>query len=152
MSTGLASEGEPTVVHSGMQSLELAYDNSLRPYYSQTERTFNPAQDWTRSDVNTLTLYVRGAASNTMQPLYVEVEDSAQHSKLVSHPDPQVVTSGVWSRWDIALSEFAAAGVDLEHVAKIVIGIGDRTVKQAGGKGKVYLDDVRLCDQALAPE
>jgi hypothetical protein len=152
VSTSVASEEEPTVVHSGAQSLELAYDNSLRPYYSQTERIFSPAQNWARPDVNTLTLYVRGAAGNTVQPLYVEVEDSNQLSKLVNHPDPQAVVNSAWSRWDIALSEFAAGGVDLEHVTRIAIGVGDETVKKAGGRGKVYLDDVRLCNPALSPQ
>jgi hypothetical protein len=141
---GIASPGEQTVAHSGVQSLELTYDNSIRTYYSQTERMFSPAQDWTRFDVNTLTLYVRGAAGNGVQPLYVELADSAHHSKLVSHPDPQAVTIDSWRSWDIALSEFAAGGVDLRHVAQIAIGVGDRAAQQAGGKGKVYLDDIRL--------
>jgi hypothetical protein len=149
--TSIASEAEPMVVHSGVQSLELMYDNSVRPYYSQTERTFSPAQDWTRSGVDALTLYVRGAADNAVQPLYVLVEDSNQYSKLVSHPDPQVVADTDWSRWDIALGEFAAVGVDLEHVAKLAIGVGDRTATNPAGTGKVYLDDVRLYNRALFP-
>jgi hypothetical protein len=152
VNTGIASDEQPEVVHSGAQSLELAYDNSLRPYYSQTERIFSPAQDWARPDVNTLTLYVRGAASNAVQPLYVEVEDSAQHSRLVNHPDPLAVANDAWSRWDIALSEFTATGVDLEHVTRIAIGVGDETAQEAGGRGKVYLDDVRLCLPALSPQ
>jgi hypothetical protein len=72
------------------------------------------------------------------------VEDSAQHSKLVSHPDPQAVANGDWRGWDIALSEFAAGGVDLRLVTRIVVGVGDQPRAKMGGKGKVYLDDIRL--------
>jgi hypothetical protein len=141
---GIASDEMPTAVHSGRQSLVLRYDNSLKPYYSQTERTFGPARDWTRLNVNTLTLYVRGDPGNAVHPLYVEVEDNAGQSKLVSHPDPQVVVDSDWQAWDIALSELATAGVDLAHVQRMAIGIGDRTATEPGGAGKVYLDDLRL--------
>ena len=141
---GTAPQGTRTVVHSGVQSLELTYDNASQPYYSQTERTFSSPQDWTRYDVNTLTIYVRGDPANGVQPLYVGLEDSAQHRKLLSHPEPQMVTKGYWRGWDTALSEFAAAGVDLKHVKKMMVGVGDRTATKAGGRGKVYLDDLLL--------
>jgi hypothetical protein len=140
---GTAPDGTQTVVHSGAQSMELTYNNSIKPYYSQTERTFSPPQDWTRSDVNTVTVYLRGDSANKPDTLYLEVEDSAQHSKRISHPDPQAVANGDWKGWDIALSEFTAGGVDLGHVKRIVIGIGDPTATKAGGKGKVYVDDIR---------
>jgi hypothetical protein len=141
---GASPEGKRTVVHSGVQSLELTYNNATEPYYSQTERTFSPAQDWTRFDINTLTIWLRGDPGNAVCPLYVGVEDSAQHSKLVSHPNPQAVADSYWRAWDIALSEFAASGVDLEHIQRIMVVIGDRTATEAGGSGKVYLDDIRL--------
>jgi len=138
-----APEGTRTVVHSGVQSLQLTYDNSIKPYYSQTERTFSPLQDWTRYDVNTLTVYVRGDPANKPDTLYLEVGDSAQHSKRISHPEPQIVAKGYWRGWDIALREFAAGGVDLKRVKRLVIGVGDRTAPKAGGQGKVYVDDIR---------
>jgi hypothetical protein len=76
--------------------------------------------------------------------LYVGVEDSAQHSTLVSHADPQAVANGEWRGWDIALSELAAGGVELGQVTRLVIGVGDRPTTKAGGRGRVYLDDIRL--------
>ncbi len=141
---GASPEGKRTVVHSGVKSLQLTYNNASEPYYSQTERTFSPAQDWTLSDVNTLTVYLRGDPNNAVQPLYVGLEDSAQHSKLVRHANPQAVADSYWRGWDIPLSEFAADGVDLEHVQRMMVVIGDPTATEAGGSGKVYLDDIRL--------
>jgi len=141
---GASPEGKRMVVHSGLQSLELTYNNATEPYYSQIERTFTPAQDWTRFDVNTLTIWLRGDPGNAVHPLYMGIEDSAQHSKLVSHPNPQAVADSYWRGWDIALSEFAAGGVDLTHVQRMMVVVGDGTATQAGGSGKVYLDDIRL--------
>ncbi len=145
-----APQGKRTVMHSGAQAMELIYDNSQRKRYAETARTLNPVQDWTRFDVNTLTLHIRGDSGNLAQPLYVELEDDAQHRMLVNHPDPQAVANAFWSRWDIALSEFAAGGVNLGHVKKIVIGVGSRTATKGGGKGRVYLDDIRLVNSGGA--
>jgi len=54
---------EHTIVHSGAQSMPLQYDNTASPFYSETERKFVTAQNWTGNGPNTLMLYVRGNAS-----------------------------------------------------------------------------------------
>jgi len=51
---------EQTIVHEGKQSMPLFYNNTGGVTYSQAERTFAPAQDWTRKAVRTLTLWLRG--------------------------------------------------------------------------------------------
>ncbi len=53
---------ERTIVHGGKQSMPLAYDNQASPWYSETSRTFETAQDWTVNGADTLVLYVRGSA------------------------------------------------------------------------------------------
>jgi len=55
---------ERTIVHSGTQSMPLQYDNTASPFYSEAERTFATAQNWTDNGANTLALYVRGNAGN----------------------------------------------------------------------------------------
>ncbi len=52
--------GETVIVHGGKQSMPVEYNNVKTPYYSETERTFAPAQNWTLSGADTLTLYFRG--------------------------------------------------------------------------------------------
>ncbi len=63
---------EKTIVHSGGQSMPLAYDNSASPFYSEAERTFDSPQDWTGNGADTLVLYVRGNA-----PDFVEAADGS---------------------------------------------------------------------------
>ncbi len=53
---------ERTVVHGGKQSMPLAYDNQTSPWYSETSRAFDTAQDWTANGADTLVLHVRGSA------------------------------------------------------------------------------------------
>jgi len=53
---------EKTIVHSGKQSMPLAYDNSTSPFYSEAWREFETAQNWTGNGADTLVLYVRGNA------------------------------------------------------------------------------------------
>jgi hypothetical protein len=53
---------ETRVVHGGLQSMPLDYNNINSPFYSETERTWDSPQDWTANGVDTLTLYVQGQA------------------------------------------------------------------------------------------
>ena len=50
--------------------MPLQYDNSTTPFYSETEREFQTAQNWTGNGADTLVLYVRGNA-----PSFVETAD-----------------------------------------------------------------------------
>ncbi len=63
---------EKTIVHSGKQSMPLAYDNSAAPFYSEAWRQFETSQDWSGNGADTLVLYVRGNA-----PGFVEAADGA---------------------------------------------------------------------------
>jgi len=51
---------ETSIVHSGKQSMPLAYDNGEAPFYSEAEREFSVAQNWTGNGADTLVLHVRG--------------------------------------------------------------------------------------------
>jgi hypothetical protein len=81
---------------------------------------------------------------NAPEMFYVAVQDSSGKMKVVSHPDPVAIVSGDWEEWDVPLSQISSAGVNLNNVKKLVIGVGDRNAPKAGGSGKVYIDDVRL--------
>ena len=52
---------EQTIVHSGRQSMPLAYDNSAAPFYSETYRAFSSA-NWNGNGADTLRLFVSGLA------------------------------------------------------------------------------------------
>jgi len=51
---------ERTNVYSGSQAMPMDYNNIISPYYSEAERTWATAQNWTLNDVNTLVLHFRG--------------------------------------------------------------------------------------------
>ena len=59
-------------------------------------------------------MYFRGQAENGRDPLYVAIEDSAGRIAVVTHPDPNAVLATQWQKWDIALPDVQAAGVDVE--------------------------------------
>ncbi len=131
---------EQTIVHSGRQSMPLAYDNSASPFYSEAERTFDPFQDWAARGADSLRLYFRGNAANSPQPLYVTLEDSSGHAATVSRTDPDAILSTEWQAWQIALGEFG--GVNLSRIEKMVVGVGSKASPKAGGAGTVYIDDI----------
>jgi regulation of enolase protein 1 (concanavalin A-like superfamily) len=80
--------------------------------------------------------------ANSLETLYVVVQDSAGKSKVINHPDPAATGIANWQQWRIPLSEFAAAGVKLTAVKKLVIGVGDRASPKPDGAGKLYIDDI----------
>ena len=51
---------EQTIVRGGTQSMPLDYNNLNAPYYSEAEKEFASAQDWTAGGTDTLLLYVQG--------------------------------------------------------------------------------------------
>jgi len=57
-----ASYTEETIIHGGLQSMPLAYDNNKQGYskYSQVELTLTDQRDWTSEDVAEMSLWFRG--------------------------------------------------------------------------------------------
>jgi len=51
---------ETAIVHGGKQAMPLEYNNVKSPFYSEAQRTFDTAQDWTVSGATTLALWYRG--------------------------------------------------------------------------------------------
>ena len=58
---------ERTIVNSGMQSLPMDYNNIDSPWFSEAERMWSKAQDWTFGDVNTLVVHFRGQVPGFVQ-------------------------------------------------------------------------------------
>jgi hypothetical protein len=133
---------EQRIVHTGMQSMPLDYNNTRSPYYSEAERSWDTSQNWTVHSVDTLTLYVQGQVANAADRLYVAVEDAAGHNGTVVHPDAAVLTTAKWTEWKIPLSNLA--GVNTAKIKKITIGVGNRTSPVKGGAGRIYVDDIRV--------
>jgi len=145
---------ERTIVHGGKQSMPLDYNNIVAPYYSEAERTWDTAQDWTVYDVDTLVLHYRGRPApsvdidgnplpgNSPQELYVTIQDSSNKIDTFVHSDPAAVNATAWTEWKIPLSDFA--GVNMSRVKKMVIGVGDPANPTPDGNGLLYIDDIWL--------
>jgi regulation of enolase protein 1 (concanavalin A-like superfamily) len=81
---------------------------------------------------------------NTPENFYVAVQDSTGKTKAVSNPSSSVIATGAWEQWNIPLSEFTSAGINVGSIKKVMIGVGDRNSPKAGGTGKVNIDDIQL--------
>jgi hypothetical protein len=131
---------ERAIIHGGTQSMPLDYNNINAPFYSEAERDFDSAQDWTVGGAGALVLYIRGRVDNPPAPLYVAIEDASKHLGIAVYPNTAITATGKWTPWKIPLSGFA--GVNPAKVKKMYIGLGDRTNPVKGGAGRIYIDDV----------
>jgi hypothetical protein len=135
--------------------MPFSYDNSgsnRKVPYSETGRTFDTGQDWTRYGVKALSLWFYGDPNNLAEPMYLAVEESIGHTAVVYHDDPNAVLIDDWTEWNIDLKDFADQGVNLTDVSSIAIGFGDRHNPQPGGTGTVYFDNITLCAEPCATD
>jgi hypothetical protein len=133
---------ETTIVHGGSQSMPVEYNNVGPHFYSEAQRDFAPAQDWTASGVNTLVLYVQGKTGNFPASLYVALTDASNHTALVAYSGASPVTTSKWTEWAIPLSNFT--GVNPAKIKTMCLGLGQRTGGTSSGRGRIYVDDIWL--------
>jgi len=125
---------EQSIVHGGLQSMPMAYDNAVGK--SEATLTLTSNKDWTVKGVNTLTIWFRGESANAAEQMYVALNGNAR----VDNDDPDAATLTGWTQWNIDLTRFADQGVNLANVNSITLGLSSVT----GGTGKMYYDDIRL--------
>ena len=135
---------EQTIVHSGNQSMPLAYDNAVGK--SEATLTLTSGRDWTSEGVNTLVIWYIGDAANAPETMYVVLNGTAG----VDNDNPDAALADEWTEWRIDLTRFADQGINLTNVNTITLGFGSRTNPVAGGSGMMYFDDIRL--YPLEPE
>jgi len=142
---------ERSIVHQGKQALPVHYANSQAPYYSEVNREFTVAQDWTRRDSVALVLYFYGHQDNAMETLYLRVKDNQDRSAtLVYEHCPTAVKEASWHEWNIDLREFR--GIDMRQVKAVTIGLGDPVDPGPGGSGRIVFDDLILHQVRCVPE
>ncbi|MCP4608138.1 MAG: LamG domain-containing protein [Planctomycetes bacterium] len=122
---------EQTIVNNGIQSMPMAYDNSVGK--SEATLTLTSNKDWTVNGVTTLTIWFRGASGNAAESLYVALNGGTP----VTNDDPDAATRTSWTEWNIDLQAF---GTNLANVNSITLGLSSVT----GGAGIMYFDDIRL--------
>jgi hypothetical protein len=122
---------ERTLIHGGLQSMPLAYDNTSGKSFSEAIRTFATAQDWTMGGAKTLVLFFRGDLANGAGQVYVKINNS----KVVYDGKAEAITMPVWKQWNIDL---ASSGANLKAVQSLTVGVS------GSGKGLLLVDDIRL--------
>jgi|GEM_PF-6871070 len=149
----------PDPVHGASQSMWFYYNNdSLGALYnySETERAFADPCDWAALGAKVFTLYFYGDPdndANATEQMYLGLQDSSGPDSYVelrygdSGRDMSDIRVAQWHEWNLALSDFADAGLNLGAVKNIYIGFGDRANPAPGGSGMVYFDDIELCEQ-----
>ncbi len=90
------------------------------------------SSEWTTKDIGILT--------NEAEPMYVVLNGNA----VVYHDDPNITLTDQWTEWNILLQRFADQNVNLSNINSLGIGIGNRNNPDPGGKGIMYIDDIRL--------
>ncbi len=137
---------EQTVVHGGLQSMPLLYNNAPgAAAYSEATLTLSYPRDWTESGVSALVMWFRGRTDNAAEPLYVSVANSGGAAVMLTHDDVNAAQTGPWTRWVIPLQTFADQGINLTNVDTISVGLGTKgAMTTAGGTGTVYFDDIAL--------
>jgi hypothetical protein len=131
---------ETTNPHGGTKAMPIAYDNT-DVKISETVRTWEQPQDWTRGNFGLLTLYLRGLADNVPDSLYIKVKDSTGHVETEENPDPSILTNTEWTEWAIPVSDFTT--VNLAAVTEMTIGVGSLSTAKAS-TGTLFVDDITV--------
>jgi len=123
---------ETKAVHSGRQSMPLAYDNTSATY-SEATRTFDSQQNWALHGIKGLTLWFYGDPNNVPQQMYVKLNNT----KIPYDGDAMNLKLAGWKMWYIDLTSRSVSSV-------ATLSIGFDRLGGAGGQGKVFIDDIRL--------
>jgi len=123
---------ETGTVHAGKQAMPLVYNNTSVTY-SETTRTFVPAQDWSKHGIKGLTLWFYGDAGNDAQQMYVKINND----KVPYDGAAESLQFAGWQMWYIDLTARNVTAVQ-------TLTIGFDRIGASGGQGTVLIDDVRL--------
>ncbi|MCH8218729.1 MAG: hypothetical protein IH892_18380 [Planctomycetes bacterium] len=127
---------ERGIVHGGNQSLPIWFDNGTAAI-SEATRTFNQAQNWTRSGIQTLSLFVYKGDDNSGGDLYLKINNTKV--PLVDNSTYPAGYNPGWVQYHVDLTS-----LDVSNVSSLTIG-----VEGPGAQGVIYVDDIRL--YAVAP-
>lgn len=126
---------ERTILHSGQQSMPVAYNNSIASYSEISVKTadLHVGMDWSDPNLASLSLWFYGAATNSAETMYVKLNDT----KVDYRGAATDLQQAFWQEWLIDLGSF---GTDLKKVTDLTIGFS----RGAGGSGRILFDDIRL--------
>jgi len=114
---------EKTIVHSGMQSMPLMYDNATKFFFSEAEREFDPVQNWTGNGADQVGLWTRGYPALTT----VQVTETGGKMDLTGSG------ADIWNNTDEFTYAYKTLSGDGTLVARVVsVGTGTQTWAKGG--------------------
>ena len=129
---GLALTSHDTAVSTGAE-------------FSNVAATGNVSGPWQVVEIG-----VTQPQGNPGDPLYVAVQDAAGKSMVIRHPDLIATARPGWRQWRIPLSEFESAGLAMDRVEAMSVGVGDPENPASGGIGLIYIDDMGYGSPTMA--
>ena len=131
-----------------------AIDDDARlddPNYSPTDQDSLDPQERLGAHYKLLKLSYYGDPNNADANMYVGLRDGDGHEATIIHPNANVAKLVGWHDWYILLDDFKAknANLDLNDVARIYIGFGNRTAPAPGGRGAVLLRRYPTADRPV---
>jgi len=130
-------------VYIGLAVASYVGSHTCEAVFSDITITGTVSSEWISQDI--------GLSTNDAEPLYVAIANSGSEPAVVYHDDPAATNIDTWTEWIIPLQSFADQCVDLTNVDSIAIGLGTRgNTTTPGGSGKMYFDDIRLCQPKSA--
>ncbi|MHC4743333.1 MAG: LamG domain-containing protein, partial [Planctomycetota bacterium] len=163
----LTENMDAAFVFTGLQSMMYDFDNDGMVYnpctMAQGPRTHLYSKivaqvaglpsgigtNWTIQGVKALSLRFYGQATNSVEPMWVQLNGGAKVTYGdYDDEDPADITEEEWHEWFIDLADF---GVALNNVTTFAIGFGTEGSATPGGSGKVYFDDFRLYTPVCRP-
>jgi hypothetical protein len=143
-------------------SMDLFYNNDVggpggAPRYAEVSASTSNLEvgsDWTIGSA--VYLQFKGLTGNDADPVYFGLEDSDSDAIVYYDScDVNAVTEEQWHDWYIDLEDFNTAGVDLDDIQTVHIGVGPRGATSKRGDGTVYFDEIELwpsyCRSELFP-
>jgi len=125
---------ENTIIHGGLQSMKFTYNGG----WFDASKWMVELSDWTA--VDTLSIYFRGASTNSAEKMYVCLIDDSDNTGCIFNDDPGATQATCWTNWQVPLAGFSGMGVNLTNVVTLIIGIGPGE----GDPGVVYFDNIEL--------
>jgi hypothetical protein len=144
------------------KSMDFFYDNAptgspTKPRYAEIEAAISDLEigsDWILAGAKSVRLRFYGVETNYGEPMYFGVEDSRGASSYaqVTYDDVNAIQLSGWQEWNIDLEDLNSAGVHLNDIQKVYLGIGVRGNTTATGEGHVYFDEIEIWPPRCRPE
>ncbi len=106
--------------------------------FSDITTTGNVTGNWEVAEIGATQL-----EGNSAEQIYLTIRDNSTSATFLKG-DALATGRQDWQPWLLPLSDLTAAGLKVNAIKSITIGVGNRTSPSVGGTGTVFFDDFRV--------